>query len=113
MWKFLIGILWLAGSVYFGYRLTEHSFTQITVKEVSEGGAKTPLTKILDLIPGDLMEKLPAQDEDPATWYAEQSPETQACLRKAVGEEDYQDVLDGKEVQPSPLQMLAIGSCLK
>lgn len=112
MWKFLLGILWLAASVYLGYRLTAHSFSQIPVPDIV-GEEKTPFTKMLDLVPGGLLEKLPDPSEDPAEWYAAQSPATQDCLRKAVGEEDYQAALAGEEVKPSPLQMLAIGVCLK
>lgn len=112
MGKFLLGLLWLAASVYAGYRLTEHSFRFL--KEPGFGlGEAAPLTQILEFDPGALKEKLPTEGENPESWYASQPPETQACLRTAVGEENFQAALSGKEIRPTPPQMLAVAACLK
>lgn len=112
MLKFFIGLLWLAASVYLGYRLTEYSFT--VVREPRAGVVeKSSLNKILNLAPKAIIEKLPAQGESPEDWYASLNSEEQLCLQKSVSENTLQAALAGQEITPSPLELIAISACLK
>lgn len=112
MGKFLLGLAWLGASVYLGYVLTDRSFAFL--EEPGLGlGEDAPLTQVLQLDFEAVTENLPDPGEDPATWYASQSPETQACLRSSVSEERFQAALAGEEIQPTPAEALALANCLK
>lgn len=112
MAKFFLGLLWLSASVYIGYVMTGRSFAFL--EEPGFGlGESSPFTQILKFDPQTLKEKLPQEGESPQSWYASLPPATQTCLREAVGEQVFQDALAGKELTPTPSQMLAVTSCLK